>query len=263
MQRIPDNEIHGYILDILKDIDRFCTEEGLRYSMAYGTLLGAVRHKGFIPWDDDIDLMMPREDFERFVRTYNDPAGRYRCIFHVNTPEERFEHIFAKVHDTRTVIAGQERCKFGLFVDIFPVDGKPDDPKAQARMERKLTHYAHRLTMLESRFRPFNFHQPLLASLAARIMGPRHYINAAEMLMLSHDFSTCQKAGAVSMTRNGTREVFDRSLFENYTTLEFVGCRFKAFADWETFLTQQYGDYMQLPPVNQRRNHAIEAYLVR
>ena len=94
-------------------------------------------------------------------------------------------------------------------------------------------------------------------------MGPRHYINAAEMLMLSHDFSTCQKAGAVSMTRNGTREVFDRSLFENYTTLEFEGCRFKAFADWETFLTQQYGDYMQLPPVNQRRNHAIEAYLVR
>ena len=69
MQRIPDKEIHGYILDILKDIDRFCTEEGLRYSMAYGTLLGAVRHKGFIPWDDDIDLMMPREDFERFVRT--------------------------------------------------------------------------------------------------------------------------------------------------------------------------------------------------
>ena len=261
MQRIPDNEIHGYLLDILKDIDRFCTANGIRYSMAYGTLLGAVRHKGFIPWDDDIDLLMPRPDFERFVREYNGRPGRYRCIFHEDSAEGRFEHIFAKVHDTRTIIAGQERCRFGLFVDIFPVDGKPEDPLVQGRMEKKLTHYAHRLNMLETRFRPFNLHQPLLASLSAHILGPRHFIDAAEKIMLSYSFDTCTKAGAVSMTRNGTREVFDRSLFENYTTLEFEGCRFKAFADWKTFLVQQYNDYMQLPPENQRRNHSIEAYL--
>lgn len=262
MQRIPDNEIHGYLLEILKDIDRFCYFNGIRYSMAYGTLLGAVRHKGFIPWDDDIDLLMPREDFERFVNTYNDAGGRYRCAFHVNNADERFEHIFAKVHDSRTLIAGQERCRFGLFVDIFPVDGKPDDPKLQTRMERKLTHYAHRLNMLQTRFHPFNLHQPFFASLAAHILGSRHYINAAEMRMLSYGFSECAKAGAVSMTRNGTREIFDRSLFENYTTLEFEGCHFKAFADWETFLVQQYGNYMELPPVKERRNHSIEAYLV-
>lgn len=70
MQKLSHREIQLYLLDILKAVDSFCVKEGIRYSMAYGTLLGAVRHKGFIPWDDDIDLLMPRLDYERFVSMF-------------------------------------------------------------------------------------------------------------------------------------------------------------------------------------------------
>ena len=124
---IPSTEIHTYLLDILKAIDAFCTQNGIRYSMAYGTLIGAARHKGFIPWDDDIDLLMPRPDFERFISTFGkEEDARYRCIYRVNTPQEYYKHIFAKVHDSWTELK-QDKYRFGLYVDIFPVDGKPDD----------------------------------------------------------------------------------------------------------------------------------------
>lgn len=260
---IPNNEIHQYLLETMKDVDRFCVERGIRYSMAYGTLIGAVRHKGFIPWDDDIDILMPRPDFERFIKEYNRSDNqRYRVIFQSDDKAEKFQHIFAKVHDSWTVTE-QGNASFGLFMDIFPVDGKPDDLETQKWMERKLTHYAHRLNIYETKFNPFNFHQPLPANIEAHVLGAKHFIREAEKIMFKYKYENCSKAGAVSMTRNGTKEVFPRSLFESYTTLEFEGCQFQAFTDWKLFLEQQYGDYMQLPPVSERRSHNITAYRIK
>ena len=260
---IPSTEIHTYLLDILKAIDAFCTQNGIRYSMAYGTLIGAARHKGFIPWDDDIDLLMPRPDFERFISTFGkEEDARYRCIYRVNTPQEYYKHIFAKVHDSWTELK-QDKYRFGLYVDIFPVDGKPDDVQVQRKMEKTLTHYAHRLNICSTRFNPFNFHQPLFANIAAHLLGPEHYLRKCDELMGRYRYEDCAKAGAVSMTRNGIREVFDKPLFESYRTMEFEGCRFQAFADSEKFLVQQYGDYMKLPPLKDRRTHNIIAYRVK
>ena len=81
MRQIGDlREIQLRLLDILTDVDRFCRSEGLRYSIAYGTLLGAVRHKGFIPWDDDVDILMPRPDFERFIASYGQDGSTTPAI---------------------------------------------------------------------------------------------------------------------------------------------------------------------------------------
>lgn len=260
---IPNEEIHSYLLDIMKDVDQFCIQNGIRYSMAYGTLIGAVRHKGFIPWDDDIDIMMPRPDFERFMKEYNrSDDQRYRVIFQTDSEEASFQHLFAKVHDTWT-ITEHGRARFGLFVDIFPVDGKPSDLETQQWMERKLAHYAHRLNICETRFNPFNIRQLLPASLDAHLHGPAHFIKEAENIISRYRYEDCPKAGAVPVMRNGVKEVFDRSLFESYTTLEFEGCQFQAFTNWHTFLKQQYGDYMQLPPLKDRKTHNLEAYRVK
>lgn len=81
MRKLSHREIQLYLLEILKSVDAFCVKEGIRYSMAYGTLLGAVRHKGFIPWDDDIDLLMPRPDYERFVSTFGKEPGSVTVAF--------------------------------------------------------------------------------------------------------------------------------------------------------------------------------------
>ncbi len=258
MTAIPHEQIHSYLTEILDSIDEYCTREGIRYSMAYGTLIGAVRHKGFIPWDDDIDLLMPRPDFKRFIAGFGREQGaRYQCLY--QCPE--FMHFFAKVCDRRTVIK-QDVYRFGLFVDIFPVDGKSDDPSEQIENERTLTRYAHRLTLLSSRFNPFNLHQPLFPAIEAHFRGAPYFISGMNGIIGRYPYETASLAGTVSMTRNGTREVFPKTLFESYTTLSFEGRQFQAFKDWKIFLTQQYGDYMTLPPVKDRKSHNIKAFLL-
>ena len=110
MVQLTKPQIHSVLLEILKEVDSFCKEKGLRYSMAYGTLLGAVRHKGFIPWDDDIDILMPRPDFERFVTEFGkEPGARYRCLYNTDNENECFMHFFAKVHDSWTSIFRPKR----------------------------------------------------------------------------------------------------------------------------------------------------------
>ena len=156
MQKLSHREIQLYLLDILKAVDSFCVKEGIRYSMAYGTLLGAVRHKGFIPWDDDIDLLMPRPDYERFVSMFGkEPGSRYRCLCHKEGVKgDRFVHFFAKVEDVKTKsLQGRGYdYDFGLNIDIFPMDGKPEDPDLQRKRERQLTHWSHRLNICGTRF---------------------------------------------------------------------------------------------------------------
>ena len=264
MRRLENDEIHACLLDILRAVDRFCAENGLRYSMAYGTLLGAVRHKGFIPWDDDIDILMPRPDFDRFVATFGkEPGSRYRCLYNTDNEEGCFIHFFAKVQDTHTVSHQGKfvRYRFGLNIDVFTVDGKHDDVNVQQKMERKLSSWSHRLNICGTKFDILDFHQPLLSKLEAHLFGPEHWARKCNELMRGYDFNACRMAGSVSVTYNGLREIFERSMFENYTELDFEGCRFKAFTDWKKFLVQQYGDYMQLPPVNKRKNHHIIAYM--
>ena len=150
MVQLSKPQIHSVLLEILKVVDKFCKEKGLRYSIAYGTLLGAVRHKGFIPWDDDIDILMPRPDFERFVSEFGkEPGARYRCLYNTENENERFMHFFAKVHDSWTVSHQGEfvKYRFGLNIDVFPVDGKPEDVNVQKKMERMLSTCSHRLNI--------------------------------------------------------------------------------------------------------------------
>lgn len=113
--------------EILDVIHQVCTEHGLRYSLAYGTLLGAVRHKGFIPWDDDIDLMMPREDYEKLLVIWNQSAPKGYILQNTRTDSD-FTQNFTKIRKDHTTFLQDEaeRTKHyhkGIFVDIFPVIG--------------------------------------------------------------------------------------------------------------------------------------------
>lgn len=258
MERLSHAQIQARLLEILKDVDAWCKAGGIRYSLAYGTLLGAVRHKGFIPWDDDVDLLMPRPDFERFVTGYGrEGKGKYRCLYGTHTPEADFVNFFAKVHDPSTVShEGGKYYRFGLNIDIFPVDGKPSDPAAQAAWEKRLCRETHRMRL---RYKPF-FSAPPLAVMAAHMHSHKWWFEHCEGLLKSIPFEGSEYCGAVSVVYNGTVEVFPRKMFEEYTNLEFEGEEFSAFAGWDLFLRQQFGDYMQLPPEDKRRTHNLEVY---
>ncbi|MDI9550374.1 MAG: LicD family protein [Bacteroidales bacterium] len=266
MHPIDRRQIQLTLLEILKDVDAFCRASGIRYSLAYGTLLGAVRHKGFIPWDDDIDLLMPRPDFERFLATYGkEPGARYQCLFNARGKKINFVNFFAKVHDTKTLSIESRMRKshrFGLSIDLFPVDGKPDDRKALLRHEKRLGHCAHQILLKQRPFFPLSFHNPLPAMIEAHLHSLDGLLRRCMKLMKEYDFSTSRLCGSAPIGSNGLKEVYERELFEEYIELEFEGCRFLAFSRWDEYLRQQFGDYMQLPPENQRKSHGLTVYLL-
>ena len=128
-QYLTLEEIHLLLADMLRFVDRVCKAEHIQYFLSGGTLLGAIRHQNFIPWDDDIDLMMPRPDFERFlsiIHKYTTP--RYSYAFPGHTPDYAFPWL--RIHDNHTAIddSGMQHARTQtLFLDIFPIDGLPSN----------------------------------------------------------------------------------------------------------------------------------------
>jgi len=135
MRKIEDiNELRQIQMGILDHVHQFCEAHGLRYFLSSGTLIGAVRHQGYIPWDDDIDIYMPREDYEQFLQSYHDDNGVYRAIN--PTTESHYYYTFAKVVDQRTRMVETETqgYEIGVYMDIFPVDYVSDDPQERERV---------------------------------------------------------------------------------------------------------------------------------
>ena len=134
MRKIDEDELKSIELDILKDVANFCDENGLRYYLCGGTLLGAIRHKGFIPWDDDIDIIMPRPDYIKFAELYNKRDSPYRTDSLLT--DKNWTSAFAEVQDTRTIkiysdfSLPQER---GVSIDLFPIDGAPENEAERKR----------------------------------------------------------------------------------------------------------------------------------
>ena len=254
--------IHAALTEILADVDSFCRENGLRYSMAYGTLLGAVRHKGFIPWDDDIDIMMPRPDFKRFTETYG-RKGPDRCLYGSTEEGHRFISAFAKVEDTRTVSIERKRkgiFSFGLNLDIFPVDGAPEDPAAQQEFARKTATLRNRVYFSQNPWFPLSFHKPLVPMLQAHRYSPEAWFRRCEDYLSQYPVESSRFAGPLSGGMK-MKEIYPKEMFDHYIDLPFEGRMFKAVADWDLFLRQQYGDYMQIPPASKQITHELQVYL--
>lgn len=128
MREIQREELKKLEFDILKDVAEFCEKNQIRYYLCGGTLLGAIRHKGFIPWDDDIDIIMPRPDYIRFNNLYNKRDSNYKV--HSLFTDKNWYSTFAEVEDTRTIKTYNgfnQLGTFGVNIDIFPIDGSPDE----------------------------------------------------------------------------------------------------------------------------------------
>lgn len=137
MKEIEKDQYKKIPLEILKEVTSFCESHQFRYSLAFGTLIGAIRHDGYIPWDDDIDIMMPRKDYEAFLSTFKSEyysIADFKC-------DKNYPFPFVKIYDNRTVIKLTSRNilrNFGLFIDVFPLDYVPEDTKRREKLFKKL-----------------------------------------------------------------------------------------------------------------------------
>jgi lipopolysaccharide cholinephosphotransferase len=134
MRTITQDELKSIQLDLLQKTADFCEANGIRYFLCGGTLLGAIRHKGYIPWDDDIDIVMPRPDYERFCKTFNQPDSVYKVKSLLTHPD--YACAFAKVYDNRTMLKElhYKGVHFGVYIDVLPVDGVKDSAQIKKIM---------------------------------------------------------------------------------------------------------------------------------
>lgn len=258
--KISFDETKLVLLDMISDLDRYCRENGLRYSLAYGTLIGAVRHKGFIPWDDDIDIYIPRTDYLRFIREYNHPYYKVMC----QEKDPSWPLNFAKLCDTRTVSIDSFGNKSSIAVDLFILDGLSDSYSTAQRIVKRV----NRLYRIWS-------NQLFTCNLSvAKQFGIKKnlFIIFAKVL---HCFLPIQKL-VDYMCRYRQKFSIDNSkycasledqcfIFETEKMLKYQGAQFENLelmigAEYDYQLRRIFGDYMILPPEGQRINHEAIAY---
>lgn len=248
-------EMREIQLRILDSVHEFCVERGLRYSLGGGTLLGAVRHKGYIPWDDDIDIMLPRPDYERFLREYPGTHEHYAIQHYKNDPQCTL--LFAKIYDDRTVLE-EVMLRNGVYIDVFPIDGLPDESQLDQYLEQ-YNDIVGKIWMSTKRYgMPL---KDLLKYYIFKFKYPSRmkYILELERFLAAYPFETSDCTGAITGIY-ARKEHMPAYTFKKYIKLPFEGKSYMAIADYDAYLTKHYGNYMELPPVEKRVTHKFHAW---
>lgn len=257
MVEIAFDDLRQIQLNMLKDLHRFCSENKINYSLAYGSLLGAVRHQGFIPWDDDVDVMMTRTDYNRFIKEYRHEYFKVISIY--NT--EGYCFPFAKLADNRTIVIEnmEMAIDYGVFIDIFPVDNVPNSPISFAILQtkKKMLNYLHVLknvSVSSSRNTFKNFILYLSHFLLSPISNKR-IVFMMNSLCISYYQNSTNRVAILAPTDNNNSEVWPAELFNNYVKMPFEGIECCCVEKWNKVLVSMYGDYMKLPPPEKRKTH--------
>lgn len=265
MRKLTLNEIKKIELEILLELDSFCKKNNLVYYLSGGTLLGAIRHHGFIPWDDDIDVCMPRRDYEYLIDNFQ-TTKFYLQVWSSKT--ESLNAPFAKIVDMRTAGYNQYQdtnTLSKLWIDIMPIDGLPNNENEVIKIYKRCKMYRYILSRTTaiigkgtSKFRKY---AKYLLKPLANLYGKKRCIRNMEKLALKYPYETSKYVGAVTWGLYGPAERMLKSEFEKSVEVEFEGYKFPTFSCWDSYLHGLYGDYMKLPPVEQRKTHEMTVYI--
>lgn len=255
-------------LDLLKEFDRVCRKNEITYTISSGTMLGAVRHKGFIPWDDDADISMLREEYNKFLSVI-DELDPEICFFqdHTTDPEYRWGYGKLRRAGTQYVRVGQEhlKCKTGIFVDIFPLDDVPNSrigrilQRERCFVTRKLM-YSEVGRLSDSETPLMRWVYSLLAIIPVDYAFSRlkRYTkkskNNSPNIVRTLCFDALGKK--TKMLQGDARYGRPKRWFVDVAEYEFEGCKLFGPKDYDEYLKFKYGDYMKLPPIDKRQQNS-------
>lgn len=259
MNPLTLNEIKQIELQLLKRFDGFCRQHGIRYFLSNGTLLGAVKYNGFIPWDDDVDVLVPREDYDRLIAIFPDGDGA-RLVSYERDPEYLFP--FAKLCDTSTVKEEgglNNGIVLGVNMDVFPLDAWNDDLK-KARREAKQIRRQMLFLGLTKRERAdsknrIKYMIKTVLMRHCKKKGGRHYIKRISDLCSRRAEKGARYLGCKAWCIYGEREIIPADVFEDTVEIGFEDERFPAPIGYDAYLRSLYGDYRKDPPVEKQKTH--------
>ena len=265
MKELTLQELKEVELDILKMFDVFCKENNIRYYLSHGTLLGAIRYKEFIPWDDDVDLLIPREDYDRMIKIYKD-TDRYKLFAF----EKNSEYLYpiAKLCDMTTLKdedGYNNGVKLGVDIDLFPLDAWDDDLE-KAKKEAKYIGKNMKLLGL-SKLKKSDSINPIkrfikgIVMAFCKMIGSRHFIE--NIIKASHKKGQTGKnyLGCKAWCVYGEKGIIPAEVFAESINVEFEGQMFPAPVGYDTYLTCLYGNYLPEPPKEkQKTHHGFKAY---
>ena len=244
-------------LEIFKQFIKVCQKLNLKYYLIGGTLLGAVRHKGFIPWDDDIDVAMPRADYEIFIDRAQEFLPAKYFVQSIKS-EKNIPYNFCKIRDNDTTYIESSIKKFnlnhGVYIDIFPLDYNPENKRQISSLDLKNKLYT---IAIARKFTPTkrSFLKKALIACSRIFLFFYPYRKAVKKREKLYKSVKESNLWANYCGAWGKKEIFPKKWFDDIVQLEFEGLKVNAPKDYDLWLTQVYGDYMQLPPEEKRVGH--------
>ena len=260
MKQVTPQETKIIQLEVLREFHNFCIAHGLNYSLCAGTLLGAIRHKGYIPWDDDIDVMMPRKDYQHLLDVYS--SDKY-TLYHY-AKQSNYMLSYAKLCDNRTLVIEGDvyECGYGIDIDIFPLDYFPDSMEESVKWSNYLGRLKNirdvkNIKLSEKRSFWRNCSLAFLRLFASPI--PMKWI-VKKVDMVAQKYDDKRECYLGNMT-NGYRMKERNPKASALIDVDFEGYSFKAINNFDVYLRGLFGDYMVLPPKEKRvSTHVYTAY---
>ena len=257
------NEIHKIELICLDELVRICDKHNINYFLIGGTLIGAVRHKGFIPWDDDIDIGMLRADYDKFIKvceTEIDKSKFFLQIPETDSNSADFELARLRINNTKFVQEHRKNLKTheGFFVEIFPYDSIPNS-KIKSFLYSYFFKILKRIVGIRMGYN-YDLKNFIIRSIMhinvffSKIIPLSYLYNKVKNYHLNFNNINSQKVFLLAGAYSYKKETHLRETVSEYDFLEFEGKKYKVPKNYDLFLKEQYGDYMQLPPENERIN---------
>ena len=270
MRKLETEEVKRYELELLLAFDEYAKQNSIAYSLGYGTLLGAARHKGFIPWDDDIDVIVPRPDYDRIVEAAKSGLEINGYKF-VGYEIDKYPFPFLKLVNPNIVVKDaptKDNIPLNLWMDVFPIDGCASDSES-----------------FNKQFSKAYFYRALIKTGNYKFLGAGRTRGKRMLKMLAMPFVTLFRLNDIAERRllkfaknnvpydeadtyanlvwgpyeNG--EMISKEMMSGFTSLEFEDYDFPAIAEWDKLLTGLYGNYMELPSEEARVSHGVQAWI--